>query len=163
MNKTGLDCKILTFSKNYLVGRKTKYLWNNFIFPLFCVNIVVSQGSALSLILSALYLSPIFYSLENCLKILKIPISIISFVDDGLFISQNKSISYSNTNIFCSYNVISSLLTRCGLIIEHGKTNVFHFSRSQGAFNPLSLDLSVLGGPILLPKNTWQYLGFIFD
>ena len=139
MNKMGLDCKILTFF-NYLVGRKTKYLWNNFISSLFCVNIVVSQGSALSLILSAFYLSPIFHSLENCLKILKIPISIISFVDNGLFISQNKSISYSNTNIFCSYNVISSLLTRCGLVIKHGKTNDFHFSRSQGAFNPPSLD-----------------------
>jgi len=130
MNKVEFDCKILTFFKNYLVGRKTKYLWNNFISPLFCVNVSVGQGSALSPILSALYLSPIFHSLENHLKILKIPISIISFVDNGLFISQNKSISHSNTNLFYSYNVISSLLTRCGLVVKHGKTDVFYFSKS---------------------------------
>ena len=74
MNKVGLDHKILTFFKNYLVGRKTKYFWNNFISSFFCVNIGVGQGSALSPILSIHYLSPIFHSLENCLKILKIPI-----------------------------------------------------------------------------------------
>jgi len=88
------------FFKNYLVGRKTKYLWNNFISPLFNVNIGVSQRSALSPILSTLYLSPVFLSFENHLKILKISISIISFVDDGLFILQKKSISHSNVNIF---------------------------------------------------------------
>ena len=159
----GLDCKILTFFKNYLVGRKTKYLWNNFISPLFNVNVGVGQRSALSPILFALYLSPVFYSFENRLKILKIPIFIISFVDDGLFISQNKSISHSNTNLFCSYNVISSLLTKCGLVVEHGKTNIFYFSRSHRAFNPSLLNSSALEGPILLPKNTWRYLGFIFD
>ena len=100
MDKTGLDCKISTFFRNYLVERKTKYLWNNFISPLFCINISVSQGFALSPIFSAFYLSLILHSLENCLTILKIPISIISFVDNGLFISQNKSILYSNANFF---------------------------------------------------------------
>jgi len=70
-DKVELDCKILTFFKNYLVGRKTKYLWNNFISSLFNVNVGVGQRSALSPILSALYLSSVFYSFENCLKILK--------------------------------------------------------------------------------------------
>ena len=163
LNKTGLDCKISMFFKNYLVGRKTKYLWNKFISPPFNINIGIGQGSALSPILSALYLSPVFLSLENHLKILKIPISIISFVDDGLFISQNKSISHSNANLFCCYNIILSLLTKCSLVIEHGKTDIFHFSRSHRVFNPPSLNLSSLGGPVLLPKETWRYLGFIFD
>ena len=66
-------------------------MWNNFIFPSFDINVGIGQGSALSPILSALYLSPVFYSLEKCLKILKIPISMISFVDNGLFVSQSKS------------------------------------------------------------------------
>ena len=142
------------FFKNYLVGRKTKYLWNDFISPSFNVNVGVRQASTLSPILSAFYLSPIFLSLENCLKILKIPIFIISFVDNGLFISQNKYISYSNANLFYSYNIISSLLTKCSLVIKHGKTDIFYFSRSYGAFNPPSLDLFALRGPILLPKET---------
>ena len=107
-----------------------------------------------------LFISLLFFIF---LKNLKIPISIISFVNDGLFISQNKSISHLNTNLFCSYNVISSLLTKLGLIVEHRKTEVFHFSRSHGAFNPPPLDLTTFGGLILLPKASWQYLGFFFD
>ena len=95
-----------------------------------------------------------FHSLEKHLKILKIPISIISFVDDGLFISQNKSISHLNANLFCSYNIISSLLLKFGLIVEHRKTNVFHFSRLHGAFDSSLLDLSPIGGSLLLPKET---------
>jgi len=65
LNKAELDCKILMFFKNYLVGRKTKYLWNNFISPSFNINIGVGQGFALSPILSTLYLSLVFHSLEN--------------------------------------------------------------------------------------------------
>jgi len=127
------------------------------------VNIRASQGSALSLILSTLYLSLVFHSFENRLKILKIPISIISFVDNGLFIFQNKSILHSNTNLFCCYNIILSLLMKCGLVVEHEKTDIFHFSRSHGLFNPPSLNLSPLRGLVLLSKNIWKYLGFIFD
>ena len=142
------------FFRNYLVGRKTKYIWNDFISPLFDINISVGQGSALSPILSVLYLSLIFHSLEKCLKILKISISMISFIEDGLFISQNKSISHSNTNLFCSYNVISSILLKYSLIIEYKKTNVFHFTRFHGTFNPSSLNLIPIGGPSLLLKET---------
>ena len=47
----------------------------------------VGQGSALSPILSTLYLFSLLYILEKHLKILNIPVSLISFVDDSLFIS----------------------------------------------------------------------------
>ena len=163
LDKAGLDQKILTFFKNYLVERKTNYLWNNFISPFLNVNVVVGHGLALSPILSALYLSSVFHSFENRLKILKIPISIISFLDNGLFISQNKSILHSNANLFCCYNIILSLLIKCGLVVEHGKTDIFHFSRSHGLFYPPPLNLFPLGGLVLLPKDTWKYLGFIFN
>jgi len=130
---------VSNFFKNYLVGRKTSYCWNNFISPSFDINVGIGQGFALSPILSALYLSPVFHFLEKYLKILKIPISMIYFVDNGLFISQ------------------------LGLIVKHGKTDVFHFSRLYGAFDPPLLDLSPIGGPSILPKETWKYLGFIFN
>ena len=123
----------------------------------------VGQESALSPILSMLYLSPLLYILEKRLKSLNIPVSLISFVDDGLFISKNKSIGISNAQLFCSYNVLLGLLKKFGLSIEHSKTETFHFNRSHGTFNPPSLDLSLLGGPVLYPKSSWKYLGFIFD
>jgi len=51
-------------------------------------------------IMSTLYLASILYILENCLKFLKIPVSILSFIDDRLFIAQNKSLSISNSLFF---------------------------------------------------------------
>ena len=47
--------------------------------------------------------------------------------------------------------------------MKHSKTEIFHFSRSYRAFNLPPLDLMSLGEPILLPKPTWKYLGFIFN
>jgi len=101
--------------------------------------------------------------LEKCLKNPKIPVSILSFVDNGLFISQNVSLHVSNANLFCSYNIVSNLLTKFGLVVEHGKTEVFHFSRQRGEFNPPLLDLTPIGGLVLHPKDSWQYLGFYFN
>ena len=163
LEKAGLDPKVTAFFANYLIQRSTTYLWNNLSSSLLEVNVGVGQGSALSPILSTLYLSPLLYILENRLKNLIIPVSILLFVDNGLLIVQNKSFIISNSHLFCSYNILSKLLDSFGLAIEHSKTEIFHFSRSQDAFNPPPLDLSMLGGLILRPKDSWRYLGFIFD
>ena len=163
LEKVGLEPRVSSFFANYLVKRKMNYIWNDLISPDFEVNIGVGQGSTLFLILSALYLSLFLYILERRLKNLKIPISILSFIDDGLIIAQNKPIDISNTHLFCSYNVLSKLLIDFGLVIEYGKTEVFHFNRLHGIFNPPTLDLTSLGGPSLYPKDTWKYLGFFFD
>ena len=163
LTKADLDPKVTSFFKDFLVRRRTNYVWNKFSSLTYEVNVGVGQGSALSPILSALYLFPLLYILEKCLKILNIPVSLISFVDDSLFISQNKSIDVLNSQLFCSYNVLSGLLDKFGLNIKHSKTEMFHFNRSHGTFNPSPLDLLPLGGPILHPKNSWKYLGFIFN
>jgi len=114
------------FFQNYLVGRRTKYLWNSLFFD---VDVRVGQGSASFPILSVVYLTPILHIFEIKIKNLKIPISILLFVD-GLFISQNKSLAVLNTDFFCSYNVISFLFEKFKLIMKHRKIEVFYFSRS---------------------------------
>ena len=152
--KVGLDPKVTSFFKDFLVKRKTNYIWNKFSSLTFKINVEVGQGSALSPILSALYLSPLLYILEKRLKTLNIPVSLLSFVDDGLLISQNKSIDISNSQLFCSYNVLSGLLDKFRLNIKHSKTELFHFNKYHGTFNPSSLDLSPLEGPVLHPKNS---------
>jgi len=163
LEKVGLDPKITNFFVNYLIQRSTKYLWNDLSSPSFKVNVGVGQESVLSPILSTLYLSLLIYIIEKRFKNLNLPISILSFVNDGLFIVQNKSFIISNSHLFCSYNILSKLLDSFGLIIKHSKTKIFHFNRSHGPFNPSPLDLSPLGGPILRPKDLWRYLGFIFN
>ena len=154
LDKAGFDPRISLFFSDYLVGKKTQYLWNNFLFYFFNVDIGIEQGSALSSILLALYLSSIFHIFEKRAKNLKIPVSFISFVNDSLFVSQEKSLEKSNSHLFYSYNVISSLLKQFGLIIKHRKTKIFHFSRLHRVFNSPPLDFNILGGPILHPKDT---------
>jgi len=87
LDKARFDTRISSFFSDYLVCRRTQYLWNNFSSPFFNVDIGVGQGSALSLVLLALYLSLIFHIFKKRVKNLKIPVSFISFVDNGLFVS----------------------------------------------------------------------------
>ena len=86
---------------------------------MFEVNVGVGQGSTFSPILSVLYFTSFLYILEKCLKNLKIPISILSFVDDGLIIAQSKFLDFSISQLFYSYNILSKLLDSFGLVIEH--------------------------------------------
>ena len=163
LDKAGFGPLVVNFFSNYLVNRKTSYFWNNLSSQSFDVNVGVGQGSALSPILSALYLSPFFHIFEKHIKNLDLKISTLSFVDDSLLITQSKSFHLSNACLFSSYNVTLILLSKFGLQVEHSKTEVFHFLRSHSFFSPPPLDLSSIGGPLLVPKNTWKYLDFIFD
>ena len=76
---------------------------------------------------------------------------------------QSKSFQVSNACLFSSYNIAFNLLSKFGLLAEHLKTEIFHFSRTYGVFNPPPLDLSSLGGLVLYPKDMWKYLEFIFN
>jgi len=153
LSQAGLNPKVIFFFEDFLVKRKTNYMWNELFSPTYEVNVGVGQGSALSPILSALYLFPLLYILGKHLKILNIPVSLLSFVDDGLFISQNKSIDVSNSQLFCSYNVLSGLLNKFGLNIEHSKTEMFHFNRS------LSTRSFTIRRTYSLPQKFMEILG----
>jgi len=66
----------------------------------------------------------------------KIPSDILSFVDDSLLISQEKSYKLSSAFLLCSYNIMSKILSDVGLIMEHSKLEIFHFTQSQHLQNP---------------------------
>ena len=87
----------------------------------------------------------------------------LSFVDDSLLLTQSKSLQVSNACLFSSYNITFNLLSKFGLLVEYSKTEIFHFSRAYGVFNLPPLDLLSLGGLVLYLKDTWKYLGFIFN
>jgi len=163
LDKAGFSPQVARFFSNYLVNRKTSYYWNNFSSHSFDINIGVGQGSALSPILSTLYLSLFFHIFEKYIRNLDLKFFTLSFVDDGLLITQSKSFHLLNTCLFSSYNITLTLLSKFGLQVEHSKTKVFHFSRAYSTFNSPPLDLSPISGLLLVPKDTWKYLGFIFD
>jgi len=55
------------------------------------------------------------------------------------------------SRLLSSYPVPMSMLTPGG--VDHNKED----------FSPSPLDLSFLDGPSLSPKDSWRYLGFIFN
>ena len=56
---------------------------------------------------------------------------------------------------------MSKILLDVGLVIEHNKSEYFYFTRSYYP-NP-SINLSLVGDPILSPKPIRCYLGFYFN
>jgi len=133
LKKAGLNTNVVGFFNSYHSNQSTTYTWNNFSSPAFNTNVGVGQGSAFSLILSAIYLTPVIKTFKKRIKNLKenIPTDILSFVDNGLLISQEKSYSLSSSFLLCSYNIMSKILIDTGLIMEHSKTKLFHFTRAR--------------------------------
>jgi len=162
--KAGLNTNILKFFKSYHFNRSIIYTWNNFISQKFTTSIGISQGLALSPILSAIYLVPIIKTFKKKIKNLKKKIStdILFFIDNSLLISQEKSYELFSTFLLSSYNMISKILSDTGLVIEHDKSEVFHFIRVHNPPNP-SINLISVSGPILHLKPIWRYLGFFFN
>ena len=158
LKKTDLNTNVMGFFNSYHTGRSTSYSWNQFLSSYFNVNVEVGQGLALSFILSAIYLTLIIKTFKKRIKNLKenILTDILSFVDDSLLISQEKSYALSFFFLLCSYNIMSKILFDTSLIIEHSKTELFHFTRACHPPNP-SIDLTSVGDLVISPKLIWQY------
>ena len=95
-----------------------------------------------------------FIFLKKNLKILKIPIFILSFIDNGFFVAQDISLIVSNSHLFYSNHIMFLLLEQFRLVTEYGKMEVFYFYRLHRPFNPPPLNLMTLEGSILHPKKT---------
>ena len=121
----------------------------------------MGQGSALSPILSALYLAPILWQAS-----LEAPeAALISYIDDGTIIVQSKMWDTNLIKLQSTYSVMFELTQALGLVLEHDKSEVFHFSRKSGDANP-PVDLGYAlftGDSPLCPNTYWRYLGFFFD
>jgi len=122
----------------------------------------VGQGSALSPILSALYIAPLLHLFEHRAQALNLDTSTLSYVDDGLLVSQGRTYNKTLLELTSSYSIVSDLMASFGLVMEQDKSEIFHFFRAHNDSNP-ELDLSAIGAPILKPKIYWRYLGFYFD
>jgi len=78
---------VVNFFVDYLVGRFTKLFWNNQLSEPFLAAVGVGQGSALSPILSALYLVLVLWEFHTE----RHNAQLISYVDDGMIIVQSKT------------------------------------------------------------------------
>ncbi|CAA7268141.1 unnamed protein product [Cyclocybe aegerita] len=163
LRKQGFSPVLVEFFASYLVGRSTVYCWNTFQSDSRSADVGVRQGSALSPVISGLFIAPVmklFY-----IKAAPLNMTLLSFVDDGTILAQSKQLDDNNVGLRKAYKIIYLLFVAFALVLEHDKTELFHFSRRRDAYNP-SLDLGYAphtGATPLKPKTYWRYLGFYFD
>ncbi|KAJ3499655.1 hypothetical protein NMY22_g19489 [Coprinellus aureogranulatus] len=159
----GFHPKVATFFASYLVQRFTRYTWNNFVSDPMQADVGVGQGSALSLVLSALVVAPIMKLYR--IKEVGLGTTLITFVDDGTIAAQTDSIEMNCRMLYHAYAFIHALFTAAGLVLEHDKSGAFHFTRARsGADRPIDLGFAPhTSATPLRPKKFWRYLGFYFD
>ncbi|CAA7267376.1 unnamed protein product [Cyclocybe aegerita] len=116
------------------------YCWNTFQSDVRSADVGVGQGSALSPVISGLFIAPVmklFY-----IKAALLNTTLLSFVDDGTILAQSKQLDDNNVGLWKAYKIIYLLFVAFALVLEHDKTE--------------------LDTP-LKPKTYWRYLGFYFD
>ncbi|PPQ90824.1 hypothetical protein CVT25_012158 [Psilocybe cyanescens] len=163
LRKLGFSDNVVKFFSHYLVSRSMQYTSGDFISDLRQADVGVGQGSALSLVLSALYLTLIMRLFE--LDPLTRGCFLLSYVDNGTLVVQSKSLLDNCEALKWAYRVIFELFKKFGLTLEHDKSEVFHFDWSHSKDNP-PVDLGYTpytGTTPLKPKLYWRYLGFYFD
>ncbi|PPQ94129.1 hypothetical protein CVT25_007914 [Psilocybe cyanescens] len=163
LRKLGFSDNVVKFFSHYLVGHSTQYAWGDFISDLRQADVGVGQGSALSPVLSAFYLTLIMRLFE--LDPLTRGCFLLSYVDNGTLVVQLKSLLDNCEALKQAYSVIFDLFKKFGLTLEHDKSEVFHFDQSHSKDNP-PVDLGYAphtGATPFKPKLYWQYLGFYFD
>nr|BAB32470.1 Pol-like protein Pol-2 [Tricholoma matsutake] len=163
ISRSGFPAQVVNFFRSYLVGRKMTYKWNAFSSGPFTADVGVGQGSALSPVLSALYLTPIMKLFRR--SDIGRDVDLMSYVDDGTLIARSPQLEDNIPLLKTAYGWIFQAFTSLGLVLKHNKSEIFHFSRAR-RFTPLPIDLGFApytGNTPLKPKVTWRYLGFFFD
>jgi hypothetical protein len=158
LDKQGFAPEVVAFFRSYLVDRFTCYASDDNLSPEFPSSVGVGQGSALSPILSALCLAPLLKELECRVHVAVL----ISYVDDSTIILQSDTWDKNLVKLKSAYKIVFELTQSMGLVLEHNKSEGFHFSQKHGDSNP-DIDLGYApytGATPIHPGTTWRYLGF---
>jgi hypothetical protein len=162
-SRMGFPAVLGPFLRLYLVGRRTTYKWDSFTSDPFAVDVGVGQGSAMSPVLSALYLTLIMRRFRT--SDIGHKVDLMSYVDDGTIIAQSRRVEDNLPLLKEAYRWLFRAFKSLGLVLEHDKSEVFHFSCARSFVGP-AIDLGYApytGTTPLRPKPIWWYLGFFFN
>ena len=113
----------------------------------------VGLGSALSPILSSLYFAPLLFRFDS----LPGRAVLLSYVDDATILVQSKTWDDNLRKLTNAYQHVFDFAESMGLVLEHSKSEVFHFSHSSREVNP-PIDLGYApftGDTSLVPKDMY--------
>jgi hypothetical protein len=163
ISRLGFPIEMGPFFRSYLVGRHTTYHWDAFMSDPFVADVGVGQGSALSPILSMLYLTLItrLFHASNIGQ----RVGLMSYVNNGTIITQSARVEDNLTPLKEAYGWLFRAFTALGLVLEHDKSEAFHFFHTRSFEGP-AVDLGYapfMGKTPLCSKAIWRYLGFFFD
>jgi hypothetical protein len=158
LKRQGFPGEVVKFFSSYLKDRSTQFLWNSLLSPLFDATVGVEQGSAISPMLSALYITPVMHGFSA--RTQHLGCVILLYVDDGTIIVQSKSLSDNLVPLKEVYWTINNILHAFGLVLEHDKSEIFHFMRTRRDVPP---PLALSDDILLTLKLYWHYLGFFFN
>ena len=173
----GFDPAYQAFFRSYLADRSTRFVWGSrtsdrtFAAP----GVGAGQGSALSPILTNIYISPALHVVCPIATDSPPRAPLTFYVDDGLIVGTAATTLDVHNRLRDTYELCATQLTRLGLFIEDAKTDYCHFppprprvttpehprlvwwSEFQAAA-PLTL-----GNRSISPSDVWRYLGVLFD
>lgn len=178
----GFHSSLCAYFTDYLVGRTTQFRYNGRLMDPTDFTVGVGQGSALSPVLSGLYLAPVLHLSAPVQHAAMANASLQFFVDDGM-ISVAAPLQSAHTSVFEQlqlnnavlahlYHDLTARMLRLGLRVEADKLELMHFVRHAPttstfpAGQPLGPDLALRLPDALTrvtPKSTMRYLGFILD
>jgi hypothetical protein len=142
-SRMGFPAVLGPFLRSYLVGRRTTYKWDSFTSDPFAADVGVGQGSAMSPVLSALYLMLIM----RCFRASDIghKVDLMSYVDDGTIIAQSRRVEDNLPLLKEAYGWLFRAFESLGLVLEHDKSEVFRSSTASYLVEG--------GGTLVLPPH----------
>ncbi|GJE94756.1 hypothetical protein PsYK624_109280 [Phanerochaete sordida] len=179
LRRQGFHSSLCRYFEDYLVGRQTEFVFNGFQSGPTDFSTGVGQGSALSPILTGLYVAPVLHLVAPVGRPLAGNASLQFYVDDGLIhvagdlrprTDRYEGLIYNNWLLQDLFSKVVTNLGRLGLGIEPDKLELMHFRRAReaewSAREPLGprLKLTVDGESCtVVPSRSMRYLGFYLD
>ena len=119
----------------------------------------MGQGSALSLILSALYIAPLLHLFERRAQALNLDTSTLSYVNDGLLVSQGRMYNKILPELTSSYSIVSDLMASFGLVSMTSQRSFTFLERiTTPTLSWISQLLALLFSNPRPTGNTWAFI-----
>ncbi len=162
LSNLGFAPELVSWCWSFLSDRTVKLRFNGKTSDPFDFKVGTPQGSPVSPVLSIIYTSPLLHKMLG-----RINLALGMYIDDGALLACSCSWKAIESALWESYTICAEWLTRAGLAIEPGKTELMYFKKQKEKSPPppyihLPLPLEQMYYCVSASPILW-YLGFFMD